>query len=104
MKPNILKLAAELLREAADEFSNHGCNDFWLPDTPENRQLILDMAKWNGDGLTEEDVIRPDSKGRLSVFFGDSGVMDYIADLLEEESKVEQKSSRPRNPYPVMHS
>lgn len=25
-----LKLAAYLLKEASEEFSNHGCNDLWL--------------------------------------------------------------------------
>lgn len=34
-----LKILSDLLLLAAEQFSNHGCNDFPLPDTEENRQL-----------------------------------------------------------------
>lgn len=35
----ILKLAAKLLKLAEDEFENHGCNEYFLKDTPENRKI-----------------------------------------------------------------
>jgi len=38
--PAMLKFSAELLDLASDEFSNNGCNDFYLKDTPENRELV----------------------------------------------------------------
>lgn len=37
ISPLIRKHAADLLNLAADEFSNHGCNDYELKNTPENR-------------------------------------------------------------------
>ncbi len=77
-------LAADLLEQASDEFANHGCNDCWIPDTPENREMLLDMAKKNGDkDLTEDDIINP-SKYGLGVYFGDSGLMAYLADRIKE--------------------
>lgn len=33
-------LIVDLLGLASDEFSNHGCNDFEVNDTPENRRLV----------------------------------------------------------------
>jgi hypothetical protein len=50
--PKELNLAADLLRLAADEFSNHGCNDFDLFEvmTPEEAlELQQAMYAWNGD-------------------------------------------------------
>lgn len=47
-----LELAANLLELASDEFSNHGCNDFRLPDSwtqEECDEFMKSMAKWNGD-------------------------------------------------------
>jgi hypothetical protein len=48
-----LALAAKLLDRAADEFSNHGCNDFrlveFMPDAKDRRSLMLAYHTWNGD-------------------------------------------------------
>jgi hypothetical protein len=47
------RLAGELLSMAAEEFSNHGCNDFERPDyfTPEEwRQLEVDFERYNSNG------------------------------------------------------
>jgi hypothetical protein len=35
----VFQIAAQMLELAADEFSNHGCNDFELPNTPETWPL-----------------------------------------------------------------
>jgi hypothetical protein len=86
MKPHIAKLAAQMLEEYSDRLGNDGCNDMWLPDTPENRQFLLDLAKWNGENFEEEDVIQS-SKYGLGVFHGNSVVAAYLAYLLKQESK-----------------
>lgn len=38
-----LQLIAKLLNSASDVFSNHGCNDFELANTPENVNLLRDI-------------------------------------------------------------
>lgn len=86
MKPHIAKLAAEFLEEYSDRLANDGCNDMWLPDNPENRQFLRDLAKWNGEDLEDEAIIRP-SKSGLGVYWGNSGVVSYLAYLLEQETK-----------------
>lgn len=63
MTPGERLLAAKLLRRASDSFSNHGCNDYELPDTPENRALVVDVHEgdyeweWPDDGkpIYEQD-------------------------------------------------
>ena len=54
MTPNEMKLAAEMLKIADDEFSNHGCNDVddsvWDGWTIEERQqFVKEFHEWNGD-------------------------------------------------------
>ncbi len=61
-----LELAANLLRLAADEFSNHGCNDIdddllkdWTDQ--EQEQLCKDYEQWNSGMNPEEgDKINED--------------------------------------------
>lgn len=48
-----LSVVAKLLDRAADEFANHGCNDFrlaeFMPDVEQRRSLMLAYHTWNGD-------------------------------------------------------
>lgn len=43
MTKNEIQIAAELLNKASDIFSQHGCNDFGIPNTLENRMLVRSM-------------------------------------------------------------
>lgn len=92
MQKHLAKLAAKMLEEYSDRLANDGCNDMWLPDTPENRQFLIDMAKWNSktefEEYGEEAFIRP-SKYGLGVFYGNSGVAGYLAYLLRKEANEE---------------
>ena len=49
--------AADLFSRAADQFSNHGCNDYPLPDTPENRQFLADVWRWAGNDEEADRVM-----------------------------------------------
>lgn len=48
------KLIANLLNMAADEFSNHGCNDYPLANTQENRQIVSDAYRGDDDEWADE--------------------------------------------------
>ena len=54
-----LEVMAKLLDLAADQFSNHGCNDFELPATAENialvRQVEEDEPSVRGDTVDTLD-------------------------------------------------
>ena len=51
----LAELASNLLELASDEFSNHGCNDHYVEDTPRYRKLVQEMET-NSNG--EENELR----------------------------------------------
>ena len=74
---------AKLLRMAANEFSNHGCND--LPEECEKlftkkewTKMMKDYHEWNGDPEEFEG-------GFESHMLMDWLWMDYFANILETE-------------------
>lgn len=82
-----LRLGSHLLRMAADEFGNHGCNDFKLidlvPDVEERRALVKAYHEWNGDPHEY-------NAERTYTYFEDFALMAFLshqmnvaADLLE---------------------
>lgn len=80
------KLAAHLLRMAADSFSNHGCNDLDLsqivPDPDERNAIVRSMHEWNGDPEEYEvDDSVPDYR------LQDWLAMDLMAHKLESEDE-----------------
>ena len=87
MTKNEMKLAAALLDMAADQFSNHGCNDFDLRQhglsLPEIRDLVAEYHAWNGD---PEEVDRYTDRG-LPFALGDFSVMRLMAGKLRGEVK-----------------
>ena len=40
------KILVEFLEELDERFSNAGCNDYKMPNTPENRRFVEKMLKW----------------------------------------------------------
>lgn len=83
LTPQLARLAAHLLWLAAEDFSNHGSNDFDLTKIPgfETREArsALDLAyhAWNGD-RKEHD---PDGDHRYG---SDSALMSFVADVLDK--------------------
>lgn len=76
-----LLLAAKLLEDAAEQYSNHGCNDYFIENTPEHRAIVL--AKTEHEGWEPEDINPdPDHLGRIIT--DDSGMMDYLAHRLRQ--------------------
>lgn len=75
----IFILAAEMLKLASDEFSNHGCNDvdkkLYRNWTVEERQrFVQGFHRWNGDPENYDDDF---------LNLGDSVIMNYLASILE---------------------
>ena len=89
MTPRVLLLAAELLELAADEFPNHGCNDFRTPiDLTEADLASLadlhnlanfgtcDPAELKAKDPRGDDVVTPD---RLRRYMHDWCLMQALA-------------------------
>lgn len=68
-------ILARLLQMAADQFSNHGCNDFDLPDSDEARELIHAYHEWNGDPEEADEY----QAHRGKYMFTDFVLMRYFA-------------------------
>jgi hypothetical protein len=86
------KLAARLLRLAADRFSNHGCNDFdmaeVIPDQTERDEIVRAYHEWNGDpqDYTEAGEV---ADYRLM----DWMAMDFMANRLTRDEVTETHES-----------
>jgi hypothetical protein len=75
LPPKWRRLAADLLRKAAEHYSCHGCNDYRLPadwTDAERRELVAAMG---------------DDPGSVGVYLMDWMVMDFLADRLSPEAK-----------------
>jgi hypothetical protein len=78
-----LKLASILLSRAANEFGNHGCNDFMKEDYEDLTEesiisLTNSISDWNSNDPTD----------RMTPYHvPDFMLMDYLADRLKEESE-----------------
>ena len=72
--------AATLLDMAGDEFGNHGCTDYPVPNTPENYAMLVAMDIANGDP-EETPEYDPDAD---ELWLSDWCVMVYLADRMRE--------------------
>lgn len=77
-----LQLISNLLSEASEIYANHTCNDYPLPNTPENYALMRDLYVRNGDLDEFEDEVDPNAD---ELYFWDWGLMHYFADRIKEE-------------------
>ena len=83
MEATEAKIAAEMLNLAADQFGNHGCNDYALPNTPESLAFVRRLIA-SGDYPDDPPHISPDG---TEIYLMDWEVMRYCADVLEQYAK-----------------
>ncbi len=76
-----LLMTAKMLELASDTFSNHGCNDFYLENTPENLEFVKEMYY---SGISPGIYISSD-KQRILVM--DTHIMDYCRNILTNLAK-----------------
>lgn len=104
MTNNEKRLASALLEMAADEFINHGCNDFHklveiIPDRDDRAALIREVDKW--EQLRLEDVELTEFRERciadesddLGCILTDYQLMCYLS------AKLLPNPWDPRDPY-----
>lgn len=90
LSPTHIFLAAQLLDIAGNEFANHGCNDFELPDfmSADNRRALdVEYHAWNGD---------PEEGGDDSRYSNDSALMSFLAAVLRKAAGDVDKMSPER--------
>ena len=81
------EILANLLELAAEFIGVHGCNDYELPNTPENRAFIEGAEAWNvsesGDTPIELNI-SPDGK---TIYTRDDFLCSYFSYLFSEMAK-----------------
>lgn len=75
------KITARMLEMASDEFSNHGCNDYELPATPENIEFVKGLIAWSDYPEDEPNI----HDGMIYLY--DWQVMDYCRHLVIESAQ-----------------
>lgn len=99
MHSNRLALASLLLDKAADELSRNGCNDFTLPNTPENVELLNDMEQDNvGPGRVPEQVHVFDAR-RKELYTSDWWLARFLGKSLQKEIDM-AKGNKNKGPPP----
>ena len=82
---NISNVIADLLGLASEEFANHGCNDFELDNTPENRELVEAMERWLDPANTSDLA---DYAGEKILTRNDL-LMSFLAEKLKSDAPIE---------------
>lgn len=81
---NAYAVLAKLLGMASNEFGNHGCNDFALPNTPENYALLKAAGLWNTQGKENEDSAVQVSEDGTELYTQDWFLMEFFAHLAQQ--------------------
>jgi len=86
------------LNELDNQFSNDGCNDMYLPDTPENREMYTKAEKlWVGENCDDEEgVPLEDSlqvpygsrKKEKKIGTNNQTILGYLRKRLKDEFKL----------------
>ena len=84
MTKNELYLISYWLEQCSDMLGNKGCNDYWLPDTDENWELIQKMQKWNSSD-PEECSTRKEITSENGLFVPDFFLVSYLAHEAKNE-------------------
>ena len=80
-----LALISQLLQMAADDFTNHGCNDLDIENTQENRFLMLEFEKDNKPDDPYELMFDDEHK---FIYANDAAMMGYLARRVKTQVKL----------------
>lgn len=81
-----MQIASMLLSISADTFSNHGCNDFELPNSQESVDFLNAIERWNVGPGEEPEQVHVFDPLRKTIYTYDWLVMRYLASRLKEEA------------------
>lgn len=83
-----LKIISKILSEASDEYSNHSCNDMDIPNTDENKQMLIRMVNENYDPRdVAEEIEIIESCKKKTLYTYDWMLMDYLAKRCKEAAE-----------------
>lgn len=75
---NELKILADLLEMASNEFCNHGCNDYELENSVENFKII------SSNFYCDDEEFKPEyNPNNKKIYAQDTMLMDYFKNKIE---------------------
>ncbi len=84
MTKNEKTMLLGFMSELSERFGNDGCNDYTLPNTPENVEFVRAAETWSDP--TEE--FEPPDPGDDKIWTSNGVILDYLAHKLEHESEA----------------
>jgi hypothetical protein len=84
MDETLLKIAAEMLDLASDEFANHSCEDHYLEATEANIAFVRNMMAASDDPDVE---VTMSSKRPQMILVSNVSLMVYCSEQLKKASK-----------------
>ena len=95
MTKNEVAYILGFLTELYDKFSTDGCNDMYLPDTPENREMYLAAEKLDfGDSaepLEEALQVPYGNKGEKKIGTNNQTIVRYLRERLMQEFGLKEQ-------------
>jgi hypothetical protein len=94
LSPSELGTIGDLLGDAADEFTEHSCNDFGCPATEENKALFIAIIQWQAQQEgTDPDPTLIESVETVQaedeqIFSFDNWAMGYFAQRCQALAKI----------------
>ena len=85
MNANELSIAANLLENASEQYSNHGCNDLSLTNTDANWAIVCEMNDW---AKIQPQDRQPRPAFPKPIITYDWLMMSYLAQKMEKESGI----------------
>src|SRR5882672_3159334 len=82
-----LSLIAEFLEDASAEFADHGCNDFILPATDENKAVFVAVLQHHGEDDANQLSVKEIMAATDEVFIYDDWAMHYFSERCEKRLK-----------------
>lgn len=93
MTKNEIAYILGFLNELDDKFGNDGCNDMYLPDTPENRELYIAAATLDLEETGEEEIesVEDALRGKKKIGTNNLMILAYLRKKLMEEYSLTKK-------------
>lgn len=83
-----LKIISTMLKEAAEEYSNHSCNDMDIPNTDENKKMLIRMVNETYDPRDAvEEIENIESCKKKTLYTYDWMLMEYLAGRCKEAAE-----------------
>lgn len=82
-----LRMMVDMLGLAYDTYSNHGCNDYTIPVTPDNVAFAKRLESYLKEDDIDIDIIIDGQK----IWLTDTSIMEYCKHVLQEHIKYREE-------------